>query len=183
LDTVTAQDHNALVASSLVKMRGTNTGQPVTAPLQTLSAQGTHFAEVRAFLLKYYGNETEAHTLRDPMGTVTSRDRFGLVTVHGHRLRHRRHRHAHAAAARALHRAGLPGHLQDRGRDATGKPFTKSAQVRMCGNSVCPPVAAAIIRAQFVPVQAMRSALRERPGDTLALKSMRAAIKARRLVR
>ena len=33
--------------------------------------------------------------------------------------------------------------------DLHGKPFTKSAQVRMCGNSVCPPVAAAILRAQF----------------------------------
>ena len=28
-----------------------------------------------------------------------------------------------------------------------GKPLTKTAQVRMCGNSVCPPVAAAIISA------------------------------------
>lgn len=38
-------------------------------------------------------------------------------------------------------------------RDAAGKPFTKSAQVRMCGNSVCPPVAAAIVRAQFGVVE------------------------------
>jgi DNA (cytosine-5)-methyltransferase 1 len=30
-----------------------------------------------------------------------------------------------------------------------GKPLTKTSQVRMCGNSVSPPVAAAIIRAQF----------------------------------
>jgi DNA (cytosine-5)-methyltransferase 1 len=27
--------------------------------------------------------------------------------------------------------------------------FTKTAQVRMCGNSVCPPVAAAIMEAQL----------------------------------
>jgi DNA (cytosine-5)-methyltransferase 1 len=30
-----------------------------------------------------------------------------------------------------------------------GKPLTKTAQIRMCGNSVCPPIAAAIVRAQF----------------------------------
>lgn len=29
------------------------------------------------------------------------------------------------------------------------KPLTKTAQVRMCGNSVSPPVVAAIVRAQF----------------------------------
>jgi site-specific DNA-cytosine methylase len=30
-----------------------------------------------------------------------------------------------------------------------GKPLTKTAQIRMCGNSVCPPIAAAIVRALF----------------------------------
>lgn len=30
-----------------------------------------------------------------------------------------------------------------------GKPLSKTAQVRMCGNSVSPPNAAAMVRAQF----------------------------------
>jgi DNA (cytosine-5)-methyltransferase 1 len=30
-----------------------------------------------------------------------------------------------------------------------GRPLSKTAQVRMVGNSVAPPVAAAIVRAQF----------------------------------
>lgn len=30
-----------------------------------------------------------------------------------------------------------------------GKPLSKTAQVRMRGNSVCPPIAAAVARAQF----------------------------------
>jgi DNA (cytosine-5)-methyltransferase 1 len=30
-----------------------------------------------------------------------------------------------------------------------GKPLSKSAQVRMCGNSVCPPVAAALVSANL----------------------------------
>jgi DNA (cytosine-5)-methyltransferase 1 len=34
-------------------------------------------------------------------------------------------------------------------RTATGKAVTKTAQIRMCGNSVCPPIARAIIRAHF----------------------------------
>jgi len=31
-----------------------------------------------------------------------------------------------------------------------GKPLTKTAQVRMCGNSVPPPVAAALVRANVM---------------------------------
>ncbi|MCW2482461.1 DNA cytosine methyltransferase, partial [Candidatus Symbiopectobacterium sp. NZEC135] len=81
--TVTTTDHHALVTSNLIKMRGTNTGQPTDTPLQTVTAGGNHFGEVRAFLLKYYGNEKEGLNIEDPLHTVTSRDRFGLVTVEG----------------------------------------------------------------------------------------------------
>jgi DNA (cytosine-5)-methyltransferase 1 len=35
-----------------------------------------------------------------------------------------------------------------------GKQMTKTAQVRMCGNSVCPPLAEAIVRANFGAVDA-----------------------------
>src|SRR5690606_14953126 len=70
------------VTSNLVKLRGTcRDGQSVEEPLHTISAGGTHMAEVRAFLLKYYGNESEGHDPEGPLGTVTTKDRFGLVTV------------------------------------------------------------------------------------------------------
>ncbi|EGZ50900.1 DNA cytosine methyltransferase [Neisseria wadsworthii] len=36
-------------------------------------------------------------------------------------------------------------------RDHTGKPLTKTAQIRMCGNSVSPPPMAALIRANYCP--------------------------------
>lgn len=149
IGTVTAVDHHSLAATSLVKMRGTNTGQPVDDPLQTISAQGTHFAEVRAFLVAYYGNDKEGQDLFGPMRTVTAKDRLGLVTVEGEE---------YAIAdigmrmlqPRELFRAqGFPESYQI-DADLNGKPFTKTAQVRMCGNSVCPPVAAAILRAQFM---------------------------------
>lgn len=136
-----------LVTSHIMKMRGTNTGQPNTEPLQTISAQGTHFAEVRAFLIKFYGTDQDPR-LTDPMHTVTSKDRFGLVTVGGE---------DYAIAdigmrmlqPRELFRAqGFPDTYRIES-DANGKPFTKSAQVRMCGNSVCPPVACALVAANF----------------------------------
>ncbi len=140
-----------LVAAHVSKLRGEPEshapGQDAADPLHTISAGGNHFADVRAFLVKYYGNESEAHTLREPAGTVTTRDRFGLVTIKGEEyaitdigLR--------MLAPRELYRAqGFPeGYIiGDDGR--AGLKLTKSAQVRMCGNSVCPPMAAALVRA------------------------------------
>lgn len=149
--TITASDHHAVVASSLVKMRGTNTGQANTEPLQTLSAQGTHFAEVRAFLMKYHTTGGQLNSLFEPCPTAVAKDSIGLVTVAGTQyaivdigMR--------MLQPRELFRAqGFPeSYVID--RNAEGKPLTKSAQVRLCGNSVCPPVAAALIRANFTEV-------------------------------
>jgi DNA (cytosine-5)-methyltransferase 1 len=143
--TVTTRDHNSVVSSSLVKMRGTNVGQPTDEPLHTVSAGGLHHAEVRAFLCKYYGQGI-GQEAGGPMHTVTAQDRFGLVTVEGEEyviadigMR--------MLQPRELYRAqGFPDtYIID--HDADGNKMTKTDQVRMCGNSVCPPMAAALVRA------------------------------------
>lgn len=138
----------AVVTSNLIKLRGTSTAQSVEEPLHTVSAQGTHFSEVRAFLVKYYGNEADGVPLTEPMHTVTTKERFGLVTVQGEEyaivdigLR--------MLSPRELYTAqGFPLTYRIEA-DANGKPFTKTAQVRMCGNSVCPPLSEALVRANF----------------------------------
>lgn len=137
-----------LVASSLVKLRGDNVGSPTDTPLHTVSAQGFHHAEVRAFLIAYYGNEKDGRECAEPMGTVVSRERFGLVTVDGT---------DYAIAdiglrmltPRELFRAqGFPEtYVIDRG--ANGRKLPKDAQVRACGNSVCPPLARALVAANL----------------------------------
>lgn len=154
IDTVTATDHHALAALHLTKLRGTSTAQDIREPLHTISAGGTHFAEVRALLLKFYGTDQDPR-LEQPLHTVTTRDRFGLVTVHGE---------TYAIAdigmrmlqPRELYRAqGFPDdYIIDFEHD--GRPLAKAAQVRMCGNSVCPPVAAAMVRANFAHERAWR---------------------------
>lgn len=148
LNTVTSSGMPAaLVTSHLAKLRGTNVGSPVDEPLHTISAQGTHHAEVRAFLVKYYGTDQDPK-LQEPLHTVTTKDRFGLVTVHGQQyqivdigLR--------MLTPRELFRAqGFDDNYQiDRGGD--GRVLTKTAQVRMCGNSVCPPMARAYVAANY----------------------------------
>ena len=43
-------------------------------------------------------------------------------------------------------------------RDANGKPFTKTAQVARCGNSVCPPIAQALVGANMTETISKESA-------------------------
>jgi DNA (cytosine-5)-methyltransferase 1 len=164
--TVTASPDVAVVTSNLVTLRHHNRGQDQREPVQTITAQGIHFAEVRAFLIKYYGSDQDPR-LTDPMHTVTARDRFGLVTIKGEDyaivdigLR--------MLAPRELYRAqGFPESyvIGDDGRH--GLTLTKSAQVRMCGNSVCPPMAAALVRAN-VPELAVWSRDEKRRGGLVA---------------
>ena len=137
-----------LVASSLVKLRGTSSAEDVAEPLHTISAQGFHHAEVRAFLIKFYREGGQWAECADPMHTVPTRDRMGLVTVEGTEyaiadigLR--------MLTPRELFRAqGFPeNYVINRG--AGGRKLPKDAQVRMCGNSVCPPMARALVAANL----------------------------------
>lgn len=153
VDTITTQDHHALVASSLVKLRGTSSAAPVDEPLHTVSAQGTHHAEVRALLIKFYGTDQDPR-LDDPLHTITTKDRFGLVVVKGE---------VYAIAdigmrmlePRELYRAqGFPdSYVIDRRADGT--PLPKHAQVRMVGNSVSPVAAQALVAANFRDAEQM----------------------------
>lgn len=148
LPTVTTVDHNALVTSHLIKLRGTcQHGQPVTEPMPTVTAGGLHIGEVRAFLLKYYGTDSTI-PCSEPLHTVTTRDRFGLVTVRGEDYQivdiGMRMLEPHELFAAQ----GFPADYVI-AHDANGKKFTKTAQVARCGNAVCPPLAAALVRANL----------------------------------
>ncbi|RJP48803.1 MAG: hypothetical protein C4586_08515 [Anaerolineaceae bacterium] len=145
--TVTQRDKDSLVTSHLVKLKGTNIGQDSREPLQTITAGGLHFGEVRAFLLQYHA-ASESHDIRKPINTISTRDRFGLVKVHGEDyqiidigLR--------MLAPREIFRAQGFYDTYIIEHDMHGKPFTKTAQVRLCGNSVCPGIAAALVKANY----------------------------------
>jgi len=145
--TITTQDHHALVSSHIVKLRGDNIGQPVDEPIQTLSAQGTHFGEVRAFLLKYYGTDQNPG-LERPLDTITSRDRFGLVVVRGETYRiadigMRMLQPRELARATSFRDSYILDPIYD------GKPLSKTDQVWMIGNAVPPVVAKALVGANY----------------------------------
>lgn len=152
LNTVTASGATAgLVTSHMVKLRGQNVGSGTDEPLHTISAQGTHHAEVRAFLIKYYGTDQDPE-LCQPLHTITTKDRFALVTVRGELyaivdigLRMLTPRELFTAQ-------GFPLDYVIE-HDGKGKAFTKTAQVARCGNSVCPPLAEALVRANYMEMR------------------------------
>lgn len=175
VSTVTATGaQQALVASHVINMKGSERADyPAEHPIPTVCAHTTHAAEVRAFLMKYYGPAI-GQGAQDPLHTATAKARFGLVTVEiggepyiiadiGMRM----------LSPRELYRAqGFPeGYIIDRGlkvevREGWGDDdgpaevvtITKTAQVRMCGNSVCPPLAQALVAANYQPREVERVA-------------------------
>ncbi|HCT5819262.1 TPA: DNA cytosine methyltransferase [Citrobacter sedlakii] len=147
--TVTTTDHHAVVTSHLVHLRGTcKDGRKVDQPIPTVTAGGLHIGEVRAFLMKYYGNEKSGVSLDEPLGTVTTNDRFGLVTVDGADYQivdiGMRMLQPHE-----LYKAqGFPeGYIID--RDYRGQRYAKDKQVARCGNAVPPPFARALVEANL----------------------------------
>ncbi|MDB5490458.1 MAG: cytosine-specific methylase, partial [Micavibrio sp.] len=149
-----------LVAAHIMKMYGTTTGSKMDEPLHTVSAGGLHHAEVRAFLIKYYGASADGQPVTEPLHSVTAKPRFGLVTIRGEEyaivdigMR--------MLTPRELYRAqGFPeDYIID--RKADGTPLNKTSQIRMCGNSVCPPLAAAIIRANVRDANLLQKPVRK----------------------
>lgn len=152
IGTVTARDHHSLAAVTLASFRGSDEQHPgcidVREPLPTVSAGGgrggVHVAEVRAFLTAYYGSDgPNGQALIEPLRTITAKHRLGLVTVSGVDyqivdigLR--------MLQPHELLRAQFGRFAEGYDLSAAG---TKAARVRLIGNSVCPEVAEAIVRA------------------------------------
>lgn len=161
LPTVTAIDHNAVCAAHVVKFKGDNLGSDPAEPMQTVTASagrnracgggtfalckvwlcktrdsGLHrWPEVRALLNRYCG-----YTLaEDELLLLEIGGAFYYIADIGLRM----------LSPRELYNAmGFPpDYIID--RDYTGKPYPKNEQVARCGNAVCPPLAAAVARANF----------------------------------
>lgn len=145
--TLTAKADTCLVTSNLVNLKNGCTGTPPGSPVPTMTAGASHIGEVRAFLVKYYSEGGQDQDCRDPMHTIPTKDRLGLVTVAGEEyqiadigMRMLEPHELYAAQ-------GFPSSYVIAPVMANGKRLPKHAQVRMCGNSVSPPMAAALVRA------------------------------------
>lgn len=115
---------------------------------RNISNSGVSSGEFQAHtLIKYYGQGV-GQDVKEPLDTVTSRDRFGLVTIEGVDyqivdigLRMLEPRKLYGCQ-------GFPDdYIID--HDYTGKTYPRSEQVRRCGNAVCPPIPAALVKANL----------------------------------
>jgi DNA (cytosine-5)-methyltransferase 1 len=112
---------------------------------------------VQAFLIKFYGTGGQLAGCDEPMHTLPTKDRMGLVTVHGQD-------YVIADIGMRMLQPRELARAQGFGEDYlleaphAGKTLPKHAQVRMVGNSVCPPMAEVLVRANFVEHAALREA-------------------------
>jgi len=165
--------HHSLVTAFMERQFGASVGQGVDEPAPTITAGGggksslvelqlspeveAGALRVAAFLISYYGTENMS-AADAPAPTITTKDRLGLVTVTIKGTPYvivdiclRMLQPAELYKAQ-----GFPvDYIISHGAD--GKPFTKTQQVHMCGNSVSPPPMAALARAN----DPWRSAVRE----------------------
>lgn len=145
--TVDGSNRYGLVTSFLSKFYKSGIGQDEREPLHTITTSAGHFGEVRAFLIKYYGDAT-GQDIEKPLDTVTTKDRFGLVTIEGVDYQ------IVDIGLRMLEPKELYGcqgfpddYIID--HDYTGKTYPRSEQVKRCGNAVCPPIPAALVKANL----------------------------------
>lgn len=155
--------HHGLMTAFLERQFGASVGQGLNEPAPTITAGGggksslvelqlspeveAGALRVAAFLISYYGTENVSDA-NEPAPTITTRDRLALVTVTIKGTPYvivdiclRMLQPAELYKAQ-----GFPGdYIISYGAD--GKPFTKTQQVHMCGNSVSPPPMAALARA------------------------------------
>jgi len=155
--------HHGLMTAFLERQFGASVGQGLDGPAPTITAGGggksslvelqlspeveAGALRVAAFLISYYGTENVSDA-SEPAPTITTRDRLALVTVTIKGTPYvivdiclRMLQPAELYKAQ-----GFPGdYIISHGAD--GKPFTKTQQVHMCGNSVSPPPMAALARA------------------------------------
>jgi DNA (cytosine-5)-methyltransferase 1 len=155
-------EHHGLMTAHLTTLRQGCDGRELDEPAPTITAASDQLAltqytlsqedtegalRVASFLISYYGTEN-CSSPGQPMPTATTRDRMALVTVwiKGEpwvivdiRLRMLTPRELYGCQ-------GFPAdYIIDHGHD--GRKFSKTAQVRMVGNSVSPPPATALIAA------------------------------------
>lgn len=156
---------NQLVAATLIKNNhGDKQAFDVDEPLRTVMAGANHHAvvqarmqQVRAFLFRYFGSGGQWSSCESPTPTITAKDRLalGIVLVDGEPFQIIDIGMRMLTPRELFSAQGFPStYVIDRGED--GRPLTKSAQVARCGNSVPPPFAEALVRANCPEMCARR---------------------------
>lgn len=154
VNTITASGGQRMVAAHIVEFKGQDKGQAPGAPLRTITSCAP-FGICQAVLVKAepgrdYGRWPEIRQLLNRYcGYSIADDEIILLVIDGVSF-YIRDILLRMLSPRELYNAmGFPpDYIID--RDFEGNVYTKSKQVARCGNAVCPPMAEAVIRANYV---------------------------------
>ena len=154
LNTVTTTDHNALAACHLEVLRNHASGQNVNEPMNTICTSPGHFAAIKTYLVQWDGKQSLyywpeiRYLLNKYCGCDIKDNEILIFEINGILyfisdigLRMLEPRELYAAQ-------GFPPDYKIE-FDINGKKYSKSAQVARCGNSVPPPFAEALVRANL----------------------------------
>jgi DNA (cytosine-5)-methyltransferase 1 len=161
---ITAKARHVLAAAFLAQHNGGTIGRAASAPASTITTTGTQTQlvtavlapealdraeQVAAFLVRYNGTNI-GQPMTEPLGTMTTKPRFALAQV--------------AGVPHVITDIGMRMLLPEELSAAQGLPAgyrlpaTKTDAIRLIGNSVSPPPAAALLRALLAPGRAERIA-------------------------
>ncbi len=114
---------------------------------------------VQAFLVKYYGSsgrpESQQQSLFEPLHTATAKARFGLVVIEGTEYQIVDIGMRMLAEGELFAAQGFPA---DYVLDAPfrHRRLNKTEAIELAGNSVCPPLSEALVRANLSPTEGGR---------------------------
>lgn len=151
--TVTSHDREALTAVHIVEFKGQDIGQRADAPLRTITASAGEFAVAKTVLVKADGRDLMhwpkiRELLNKYCGYSLAEDDVLLLQI-GRLYYFIADITLRMLTPRELYNAmGFPpDYIID--RDYTGREYGKTKQVARCGNAVCPPMATALVQANF----------------------------------
>lgn len=161
MNTMTTKADQILVAAFMAQHNTGVVGHPIDKPLSTITSAGTQqqpvlatlseedregAERVTAFLIKFYGTAMSV-PVTQPFDTVTTKARFGLVMCQGLPIVDIGMR---MLVPRELYRAqGFPADYAIDVPGPDGRTLSKTDQIKCAGNSVCPPLAEALVRANL----------------------------------
>lgn len=155
LNTITSAGGLMMSASHITKFKGTNIGQHMTEPLQTVTAQSIPFALCETKLAKCapgmdLGHWPEIRKLLNQYCGYHMRDDEIILLVISGTAYYIRDILLRMLQPKELYAGmGFPAdYIID--RDYLGNEYGKTKQVARCGNAVCPPMAEAVVRANYL---------------------------------
>lgn len=162
LHTVTTKDRHGLAASHLGVFRKNTDGKDLNEPMPTLTTSAGHMAHIKTYFEKIDGTEIPGHwnevreLLNTYAGYTIAGDEILIFEINGARYYIADIGLRMLKAHELMLAQGFPSDYVIDIESYIGKRYSESKQIARIGNSVCPPVAQALVRANCAEIASRR---------------------------